>query len=68
MNLNGGAVAHLDPDLARRIGELERVTNIERHHQPGGVHPGTKMTVEGVVGDHHEKLATLNPEYTLLGA
>ena len=33
----------------------------------GGIHPGTRLMVEGVVGDHHEKLAMLNPTYMLLG-
>jgi len=32
----------------------------------GGVRPGTRLMVEGIVGDHHEKLAMLNPDYTLL--
>lgn len=31
-----------------------------------GIHPGTRMTVEGVTGAHHDKLAILNPEYALL--
>lgn len=33
-----------------------------------GIHPGTRMTVEGVAGAHHEKLAMLNPDYSLLDA
>lgn len=33
-----------------------------------GIHPGTRMTVEGVAGAHHEKLAMLNPDYALLEA
>ncbi len=32
----------------------------------GGVRPGTRLMVEGIVGDHHGKLAMLNPDYTLL--
>lgn len=33
-----------------------------------GIHPGTLMTVEGVTGAHHEKLAMLNPVYSLMPA
>ena len=32
----------------------------------GGVHPGTIMSVEGMVGAHERRLAILNPEYELL--
>jgi len=32
----------------------------------GGIRPGSRLMVEGIVGDHHEKLAMLNPDYTLL--
>jgi RecG-like helicase len=31
-----------------------------------GIEPGTRMTVEGVVGAHDFKLAMLNPDYSLL--
>jgi hypothetical protein len=31
-----------------------------------GIHPGTRMVVEGMVGDHTGRLAMLNPEYRLL--
>jgi RecG-like helicase len=31
-----------------------------------GVHPGTRMVVEGMVGDHNGRIAMLNPEYRLL--
>jgi hypothetical protein len=31
----------------------------------GGVKPGTRMTVEGMVGAHDRKLAILNPVYVL---
>lgn len=31
----------------------------------GGVHPGTVMSVEGMVGAHERRLAILNPEYEL---
>jgi len=31
----------------------------------GGVHPGTIMSVEGMVGAHERRLAILNPEYEL---
>ena len=31
-----------------------------------GIHPGTRMTVEGVAGAHRDKLAILNPDYALL--
>ena len=31
-----------------------------------GVGPGTRMVVEGMVGDHGGRLAMLNPEYVLL--
>lgn len=30
-----------------------------------GIHPGTLMSVEGVAGSHRDKLAMLNPDYTL---
>lgn len=33
----------------------------------GGVHPGTIMTVDGMVGSHQRRLAILNPEYELAG-
>ncbi len=33
-----------------------------------GIHPGARIRVEGVAGSHHEKLAMLNPDYTLLEA
>jgi RecG-like helicase len=33
----------------------------------GGVHPGTIMSVEGMVGSHQRRLAILNPEYELEG-
>jgi len=31
----------------------------------GGVHPGTIMSVEGMVGAHERRLAILNPDYEL---
>ena len=31
-----------------------------------GVYPGTRMVVEGMVGDHAGRLALLNPDYELL--
>ena len=31
----------------------------------GGVHPGTIMSVEGMVSAHERRLAILNPEYEL---
>ena len=34
----------------------------------GGVHPGTVMSVEGMVGAHERRLAILNPEYELESA
>jgi RecG-like helicase len=34
----------------------------------GGVHPGTIMSVEGMVGAHERRLAILNPEYELESA
>jgi hypothetical protein len=30
-----------------------------------GVDIGTRMTVEGIAGDHHGRLAILNPVYRL---
>ena len=30
-----------------------------------GIQPGSRMTVEGVAGAHQERLALLNPDYTL---
>lgn len=32
-----------------------------------GIQPGAHLAAEGVVGDHHGRLAMLNPDYTLLG-
>ena len=34
----------------------------------GGVHPGTIMSVEGMVGAHERRLAILNPDYELESA
>ena len=31
-----------------------------------GIHPGTQMVVEGMVGGHDGRLAILNPDYRLL--
>ena len=31
-----------------------------------GIRPGTRMVVDGVVGDHSGRLAILNPDYSLL--
>jgi hypothetical protein len=31
-----------------------------------GIRPGTRMVVEGMVGDHAGRLAVLNPDYRLL--
>ncbi len=31
----------------------------------GGIGPGTQITAEGVVGQHHDRLALLNPAYDL---
>jgi len=31
--------------------------------QVAGIHPGTCLTVEGMVGEHNGRLAILNPEY-----
>jgi RecG-like helicase len=31
-----------------------------------GIHPGTTMAVEGMVGAYHDRLAILNPDYELL--
>lgn len=31
----------------------------------GGIGPGTRLTVEGVVGQHNERLSILNPAYQL---
>lgn len=33
----------------------------------GGIGPGTKLTVEGIVGQHNERLSILNPAYQLQG-
>ena len=30
-----------------------------------GIHPGCRLAVEGVAGDHHDRLAILNPVYLL---
>jgi hypothetical protein len=31
-----------------------------------GIHPGTRMAVEGMVGDHGGRMAILNPDYRLM--
>jgi hypothetical protein len=31
-----------------------------------GIHPGTRMVVEGMVGDHGGRMAILNPDYRLM--
>jgi len=59
-------VAALECTLVDDTGGLT-VVFLGRRKVPG-IHPGTRMTVEGVVGDHHEKLAMLNPDYTLIEA
>jgi len=41
------------------------VVFLGRRHVPG-IRPGTKMVVEGMVGDHAGRLAILNPDYRLL--
>jgi hypothetical protein len=41
------------------------VVFLGRRHVPG-IRPGTRMVVEGMVGDHSGRLAILNPEYRLL--
>ncbi len=33
----------------------------------GGIHPGARLTVDGMIGVHGNKLVLLNPAYTLLG-
>ncbi len=33
-----------------------------------GIHPGAAMSVEGMVGAYHDRLAILNPVYELLPA
>jgi hypothetical protein len=41
------------------------VVFLGRRHVPG-IRPGTRMVVEGMVGDHNGRLAILNPDYRLL--
>jgi hypothetical protein len=41
------------------------VVFLGRRHVPG-IRPGTRMVVEGMVGDHSGRLAVLNPDYRLL--
>ena len=41
------------------------VVFLGRRHVPG-IRPGTRMVVEGMVGDHAGRLAILNPDYRLL--
>ena len=41
------------------------VVFLGRRHVPG-IHPGTRMVVEGMVGGHDGRLAILNPDYRLL--
>ncbi len=41
------------------------VVFLGRRHVPG-IRPGTRMVVEGMVGDHAGRMAILNPDYRLL--
>ena len=41
------------------------VVFLGRRYVPG-IRPGTKMVIEGMVGDHAGRLAILNPDYRLL--
>ena len=34
--------------------------------QLSGVHTGTHLVVEGLVGDHHGRMAMLNPAYQII--
>ncbi len=56
-------VATLECTLVDDTGGITVVFLGRRH--VGGIKPGTRMTVEGMVGDHARKLAILNPEYIL---
>ena len=33
-----------------------------------GIHPGTRLAVEGMAGSYHDRLAILNPVYEILPA
>jgi hypothetical protein len=57
-------VPTLEGTLVDDTGGISVVFLGRRH--VAGIRPGTKMVVEGMVGDHAGRLAILNPDYRLL--
>ena len=56
-------VATLECTLLDDTGGLELVFLGRRH--VAGIRPGARLTAEGMVGEHHGRLAILNPVYDL---
>ena len=59
-----GGVPTLECTLVDPSGGLT-VVFLGRHAVPG-IDLGRRLVVEGMVGEHHHRLATLNPRYELL--
>jgi len=57
-------VPTLECTLVDATGGINVVFLGRRH--VAGIHPGTRMVVEGMVGGHGGRLAILNPDYRLL--
>jgi amino acid transporter len=57
-------VATLELTLVDRTGAITLVF-LGRRHLPG-IGTGTRLVVQGVVGEHHGRLALLNPAYDIL--
>ncbi len=57
-------VASLECTLVDESGGITVVFLGRRHI--AGVQPGTTMRVSGMAGSHHNKLAIMNPEYSLI--
>jgi hypothetical protein len=57
-------VPTLEGTLVDDTGGISVVFLGRRH--VAGIRPGTRMVVEGMVGDHAGRLAILNPDYRLL--
>ena len=59
-------VASLEVKIADASGSI-LVVFVGRRRIPG-IKPGTRLIVEGIVGEHAGRLALLNPLYELLAA
>jgi RecG-like helicase len=57
-------VATLEAVVSDGTGNIS-VVFLGRRRIPG-IHPGTRLSLRGLVGRHRESLAILNPDYELL--